>query len=199
MVAALGGVAFAGYCDLVDHGTAPRYHTARVERGPLTESITLTGNLSAVNMVEVRVDEADRIRIGHQTPVTFTVHDLPGQTLTGRVARIRWSPRVAGGVDSCLLVITVTSPSARLVRGMTASVSFVTVRKPDVLRVPNAALRFRPLGHPPTSPERVVWVLRDGRPESIPVTLGITDGSFTEIVPGDLDAGHALIVGLEKA
>jgi HlyD family secretion protein len=75
----------------------------------------------------------------------------------------------------------------------------VTEQKADVLKVPNAALRIRPPGAPgSTTP--VVWILsRDGRPAAVPVTLGITDGTSTEIVGGDLQAGRTVLIGLESA
>jgi HlyD family secretion protein len=81
---------------------------------------------------------------------------------------------------------------------MTASVKFVTEQKVDVLKVPNPALRFRPPGAA-GSMTPVVWILGpDGPPVAVPVTLGITDGTSTEIVGGDLRAGSAVLVGVES-
>jgi HlyD family secretion protein len=82
---------------------------------------------------------------------------------------------------------------------MTANVRFVTEHKADVLKIPNTALRFRPVGAPgSTTP--VVWILgRDGRPVSVGITLGITDGASTEIVRGDLEVGQAVLIGLESS
>jgi HlyD family secretion protein len=92
---------------------------------------------------------------------------------------------------------------------LTAYVWFVTAEKADVLKVPNAALRFRPPGVPAANLDRpgatrsstgLVWILGpDGQPVAVPVTLGITDGASTEIVQGDLDVGHAVVIGLEAA
>ncbi len=149
--------------------------------------------------VEASIDEADIGRIRAETPVTFTVDAFPGQVFTGTVSQIRKAPQVAQNVVTYTVVVAVANPAARLVPGMTASVRFVTERKVDVLKVPNTALRFRPPGAP-GSTVPVVWILgRDGRPVAAPVMLGITDGTSTEIVRGDLEAGQAVLIGLESA
>jgi HlyD family secretion protein len=149
--------------------------------------------------VEASVDEADIGRIRAETPVTFTVDAFPGQVFTGTVSQIRKAPQVAQNVVTYTVVVAVANPAARLVPGMTASVRFVTEQKPDVLKVPNSTLRFRPPGAPgSTTP--VAWILgRDGRPVAVPITLGISDGTSTEIVRGDLQAGQAVLIGLESA
>jgi HlyD family secretion protein len=175
--------------------------------------------------VEASVDEAEIARLRPETPVTFTVDAFPGETFTGTVSQIRKAPQVAQNVVTYTVVVAVANPSGKLVPGMTANVRFVTAHKPDVLRVPNTALRFRPPGAavssaegapgataPPARPpaerrpgapassEGLVWVLdRDGRPAPVQVTLGITDGTSTEIVGGDLTVGQAILVGLEAA
>jgi HlyD family secretion protein len=148
--------------------------------------------------VEASVDEADIGRIRAETPVTFTVDAFPGEVFTGTVAQIRKAPQITQNVVTYTVVIAVANPGTRLVPGMTASVKFVTDQKVDVLKVPNPALRFRPPGVP-GSATPVVWILGDdGRPVAVPVTLGITDGTATEIVSGDLDAGRAVLVGVES-
>ncbi len=171
--------------------------------------------------VETSVDEADIGRIHSDTPVTFTVDAFPGDSFTGRVSQIRKAPQVVQNVVTYTIVVAVANPSGRLLPGMTANVRFVTAHRADVLKVPNTALRFRPSGidEPAISggakPERPgqekrpgsgapgagrVWVLgRDGRPVAVPVRLGITDGTATEVVQGDLSAGQAVLVGLESA
>jgi HlyD family secretion protein len=149
--------------------------------------------------VETSVDEADIGRIRPETPATFTVDAFPGQVFTGTVSQVRKAPQVAQNVVTYTVVVAVANPAARLVPGMTANVRFVTEHKADVLKIPNTALRFRPVGAPgSTTP--VVWILgRDGRPVSVGITLGITDGASTEIVRGDLEVGQAVLIGLESS
>jgi HlyD family secretion protein len=168
--------------------------------------------------VEASVDEADIGQITLKTPVTFTVDAFPGETFTGRAAQIRKAPQVTQNVVTYTVVVAVDNPTGRLVPGMTANVRFVTAEKPDVLKVPNTALRFRPpaTAAPDTAPaspaqqgrplttkrpgtsDGVVWVLQDKHPAAVHLTVGITDGTSTEIIRGDLSAGQAVIVGLES-
>ncbi len=168
--------------------------------------------------VETSVDEADIGRIHADTPVTFTVDAFPGEAFEGTVSQIRKAPQIAQNVVTYTVVVAVANPSGTLVPGMTANVRFATAHKPDVLKVPNTALRFRPPGvdgaaasgaRPSPGDKRrgaagattgLVWVLdRDGRPVAVNVTLGITDGTSTEIVGDGLDAGQAVLVGVESA
>jgi HlyD family secretion protein len=158
--------------------------------------------------VETSVDEADIGRIGAETPVTFTVDAFAGETFTGRVSQIRKAPQIVQNVVTYTVVVAVANPARKLVPGMTASVRFVTAHRPDVLKVPNTALRFRPPDvdaagdkQPPAAAgEGLVWVPgAGGRPTAVRVTLGITDGTSTEIVGGDLSVGRTILVGLEAA
>ena len=158
--------------------------------------------------VETSVDEADIGRIRADTPVTFTVDAFPGETFTGTVSQIRKAPQVAQNVVTYIVVVAVANPTGKLLPGMTANVKFVTAQKDNVLKVPNAALRFRPPGAAVSTPESAsgkpgrlatVWILgADRRPAPIQLTLGITDGTFTEVVRGELNAGQEVLVGLES-
>jgi HlyD family secretion protein len=171
--------------------------------------------------VETSVDEADIGRITSETPVTFTVDAFPGETFVGRVSQIRKAPQVAQNVVTYTVVVAVGNPSSKLLPGMTANVRFVTAQKPDVIKIPNTALRFRPPGvgasegvpgsgaQPgrPLAEKRPggvstpgrVWIIGgDGQPTPVPVTLGITDGTSTEVLRGDLRIGQEILIGLES-
>jgi HlyD family secretion protein len=94
--------------------------------------------------VESRIDEADIGQMRSGLPVTFTVDAFPDRTFTGQVAQVRLEPIVESGVVSYTTVIHTRNPDLQLRPGMTANVSVLVERRDDVLRVPNAALRFRP-------------------------------------------------------
>jgi HlyD family secretion protein len=96
--------------------------------------------------VEVSVDEADIGRIKLEDRATFTVDSFPGQTFTGTVMQIRKAAQVVQNVVTYTVVVAVDNPGGRLLPGMTANVKMVVAEKPSVLKVPNAALRFRPAG-----------------------------------------------------
>jgi HlyD family secretion protein len=96
--------------------------------------------------VEVSVDEADIGRIKLEDRSTFTVDSFPGQTFTGLVVQIRKAAQVVQNVVTYTVVVAVDNPGGRLLPGMTANVKMIVAEKPSVLKVPNAALRYRPAG-----------------------------------------------------
>ncbi|HEY3064415.1 MAG TPA: efflux RND transporter periplasmic adaptor subunit [Methylomirabilota bacterium] len=256
--------------------------------------------------VETSVDEADIGRIKLDDSVTFTVDAFPGETFPGRVVQIRKAAVVVQNVVTYTVVVAVDNAGSRLLPGMTANVKVVVAQKPSVLKVANAALRFRPpgtdapaggprvadstggRGAPATGPgtgggeqmrERLVrgldltdeqqrrldpiladtrkemaaaralpeaerparikevretararireiltpeqqkrydqfvagerstggtpgrvWTLGpDGKPQAVSVVLGLSDGSATEVLQGDLSEGQEIIAGLAGA
>src|SRR2546428_446243 len=96
--------------------------------------------------VETSVDEADIGRIKLEDRATFTVDAFSGQTFVGVVTQIRKAAQIVQNVVTYTVVISVDNPGGRLLPGMTANVKLVYAEKPSVLKVPNAALRFRPAG-----------------------------------------------------
>jgi HlyD family secretion protein len=96
--------------------------------------------------VEVAIDESDIGRIRSDQPVSFTVDAFPGRTFQGRVTQIRKAAQSVQNVVTYTVVVGTQNPSLMLVPGMTANVRIVTDQRDSVLKVPNAALRFRPAG-----------------------------------------------------
>jgi HlyD family secretion protein len=96
--------------------------------------------------VETSVDEADIGKIRLDGPVTFTVDAFSGRTFTGEVTQIRKAAQVVQNVVTYTVVVAVNNPDGKLLPGMTANVKLVVAEKPSVLKVSNAALRFRPPG-----------------------------------------------------
>jgi HlyD family secretion protein len=103
--------------------------------------------------VETSVDEADIGRIKLDDRATFTVDAFPGETFVGMVTQIRKAALVVQNVVTYTVVVAVSNPTGKLVPGMTANVKLVTAEKSSVLRVPNAALRFRPPGAEAGAPD----------------------------------------------
>jgi HlyD family secretion protein len=96
--------------------------------------------------VETSVDEADIGRIKLEDRATFTVDAFPGETFGGTVTQIRKAAQIVQNVVTYTVVVAVGNPGGRLLPGMTANVKLIVAEKRDVLKVPNAALRFRPAG-----------------------------------------------------
>jgi HlyD family secretion protein len=97
--------------------------------------------------VDTSVDEADIGRVRLDGPATFTVDAFAGETFNGRVVQIRKAALVVQNVVTYTVVVAVDNPEGRLLPGMTANVKLVVAEKRNVLKVPNAALRFRPAGN----------------------------------------------------
>jgi HlyD family secretion protein len=198
--------------------------------------------------VDTSVAEADVGRLAGGMPATFTVDAFPGERFRGKVRQIRNAPQTLQNVVTYDAVIDVDNPELKLRPGMTANVTFVPAEKNDVLRVPNAAMRFKPTpevftalgmpvpkslagagagdrskggggrrdtaappgmgGGPPggggrqrpggrgegPSDRRTLWALRDGKPQMVSVRIGLSDGSLTEIVEGDVHEGDPIVL-----
>lgn len=158
--------------------------------------------------IDTNVDEADigKVKVGQD--VEFTVDAYPDSTFRGQVKQVRIAPIIVQNVVTYDVVITVDNPvgasghSPLLRPGMTANVSIIITAKKDVLKIPNAALRFKLSERDRTrAPQKGsgVWVLEKGKPKRIPVSAGISDGSYTEVVSGEISEGREIIVeSLEK-
>jgi HlyD family secretion protein len=94
--------------------------------------------------VDTSVAEADVGRLRDGMRVSFTVDAYPTETFDGTVRQIRNAAQTVQNVVTYDAVIDVANPALKLRPGMTATVTFVYAEKDDALRVPNAALRFRP-------------------------------------------------------
>jgi HlyD family secretion protein len=94
--------------------------------------------------VLANIDESEVGRMRPGQPVTFRVDAYMAQTFTGTVEQVRLQPSTVQNVVTYQTVIAVPNPEYKLMPGMTATVSVEIARRNNVLRVPNAALRFRP-------------------------------------------------------
>jgi HlyD family secretion protein len=172
--------------------------------------------------VDTSVAEADVGRLRAGMAATFTVDAYPAEAFHGKVRQIRNAPQTVQNVVTYDAVIDVANPEMKLKPGMTANVTFVYAEKEDVLRVPNAALRFRPppellrgggarpAGNaaggngppaagrpqakgPETRDARTIWVLREAVPAPLRIRIGISDGTLTEVVEGDFKPGDRVV------
>jgi HlyD family secretion protein len=173
--------------------------------------------------VYTKVDESDvgRIVLGHG--VSFKVDAYPKEIYQGRVSQIRMNPTRVQNVVTYDAIIDFDNPGMKLFPGMTAYVTIPVATVAHVVKVPNAALRYRPSLPPETvrtlyvkagidertaakgaeAKEKgshegaVVWKLRgDGAIEPVKIALGITDHTNTEIssvLAGSLKAGDEVV------
>ena len=90
------------------------------------------------------------------------------------------------------VVISVANPDLLLKPGMTATIRIVVDRRDNVVRVPDQALRYTPGGLAAEAApcagnrtRRQVWVLRSGRPTAVPITVGLDDDTYAEVLDGE--------------
>ena len=185
------------------------------------EGQTVVASLSAQTLFQIGTDlrhmqvlasipEADIGMVHTNQPVTFNV-DAFEQEFTGTVAQIRLAASTVQNVVTYPVIISAENPDEKLFPGMTANISCEVGRHENALRVPNAALRFKPDnaeipshtgggngggggpggaggggsggGSHAGKPKNIVWILDPTNPvpRAVFVRVGLNDGAFTEI------------------
>jgi HlyD family secretion protein len=208
--------------------------------------------------IDTAVAEGDVGRLTEGMKATFTVDAFPGRQFHGVVRQVRNAPTTTQGVVTYDAVIDVDNSDHALRPGMTANVTFVLAQVADAIKIPNAALRFKPSreqlmavfaqfggrggrgsgawtgsggrrgsgdgsagpggagramdgmpgmpGMPgaggPGGPrdlgdKKRLFKLVDGRPRPVLIKPGLTDGSSTEMLEGDLKPGDELITDIQ--
>jgi HlyD family secretion protein len=216
---------------------------------------TIANDLTRMQ-VNANIDEADIGNISDRADVRFTIDAYPNESFRGRISEIRLNPQTVQNVVTYSVILSVENPEMKLKPGMTANITITVAQRGNVLRVPNAALRYTPAGahreesgpeHGPavvtetetaetaetdgatqfarrweappvhlapgqkwdpsqkikfSAPKRVtqrpgvVFVLdAQQKPQPKKVLLGITDGTATEVISGEIDDGAAVIIG----
>ena len=184
---------------------------------------TIAEDLKQMDL-QVDVDEADVGQVRDGQEATFTVDAYAGRRYPAHVKRVDFGSQVKDNVVTYPTLLEVRNDDLSLRPGMTATAEITTVKRDNALLVPNAALRFTPpvassepakneggivsklMPRMPRGParkagnvapraaEQHVYVLRDGQPVDVPVTVGASDGRHTEIVSGDLQAGTQVVL-----
>ena len=170
--------------------------------------------------LQVKVDEADVAAVKPGQPASFTVSAWPGRKFPANIRRVGLGATTTDNVVTYKTVLDVTNDDLALRPGMTATATIVTAERSDALLVANAALRYTPaetapttggsllsrlVPRPPDQPKtrptaaaakgksQQVWVLDNGAPRAVDVVTGVSNGRFTEITGGELQAGMAVI------
>jgi HlyD family secretion protein len=151
--------------------------------------------------VNANVSEADIGLIAEGMRATFTVDAYPTRTFEGTISQIRYNATILDSVVTYVTLLQVDNDDLSLRPGMTANVTFEVAKAEDVIRIPNSALRFDPNppepGAPPPRRPRsstpTVYQLVKGRPRAVSVRIGLSDGSFSQLVEGELKEGEVII------
>lgn len=174
--------------------------------------------------IDADVAEADIGNVAPKQAVNFTVYAFPYRTFHGIVSQIRNSYSNVQNVVTYDTVISVDNKDLKLRPGMTANVSIIVAHHEDVLKIPNAALRFRPPETSVAKPEaaaaatpaggekphkhhqdpftRTVYILpgpgKGDKLLPVQIKIGISDGTSTEVVSG-LNEGDEVVTGFSLA
>ncbi|HWL73725.1 MAG TPA: efflux RND transporter periplasmic adaptor subunit, partial [Burkholderiaceae bacterium] len=214
---------------------------------------TIANDLTQMQII-ANIDQADIGLVEQAKSVRFSVDAFPGKHFEGQIQQLRLNPQNVQNVVTYNVVIDVNNPEQKLKPGMTANLIITIDERNNVLKVPNAALRFTPQDAsarrggqgpgqgqgqgsgagtgggqrrrqqdgnansagastdnqqgsgerrfaPASAPvvegqTRLIWVLgQDGKPQSRRIKVGLTDGSSTEVVEGNLQEGETVITG----
>lgn len=150
--------------------------------------------------IDTSLAEADIGAVKVGLPVRFSVDAFADRMFKGAVKQIRLNPSIQQNVVSYNVVVAADNSEGTLMPGMTARVSVTANQRDNVLRVPNAALRFKPkdIAADAKSPGRrepgaKVYKLVNGQLQAVTIKTGINDNTFTEIVEGDIKEGDKLV------
>ena len=168
--------------------------------------------------LNIFVDEADIGKVAVDQTAIFTVDAFPDRKFPARVKEARFSSKTENNVVTYETVLEVDNSEMLLRPGMTAT-AFITVNSiPDATLIPNAALRFSPpedkarndgqsgnqlianlIGRrPPGAAQKpreqrtntaAVWKIEGEEIIQVPVKVGATDGTMTQVLEGNLAAG----------
>ncbi|WP_334154298.1 efflux RND transporter periplasmic adaptor subunit [Tepidimonas sp.] len=182
--------------------------------------LTIARDLRQLKL-DVAVDEADVGVVHEGQAASFTVSAYPRRRYPATVGRVAFGATKTDNVITYTATLDVDNQDLSLRPGMTATANIRAVERKGVLLVPNTALRFTPsnsapqtsggglagllMPKPPTAGRktarvdmragpRQIWVLRDGQPQAIPVTVGISDGRQSEVSGEGLSEGLPVIV-----
>ena len=119
---------------------------------------TIANDLTQMQVI-ANIDQADIGVVNQSNRVSFTVDAFPGHNFGGTINQIRLSPQNVQNVVTYNVVIDVQNPDLKLKPGMTANLTMTIAERNDVLKIPNAAMRFRPSG---VTPEKIRELMRGG-------------------------------------
>jgi len=181
---------------------------------------TLAQDLTRMEL-HVSVDEADVGQVSEGQEASFSVDAWPDHRFSARVAQVRFGASSVEGVVTYETILEVDNAERLLRPGMTATAEIIVKSVAQAVLVPNAALRFAPAAsdaapsggllralipfRPPPARRssgegsaharaQRVFVLENGAPKALEVTLGATDGTSTEVTSGAIEPGTEVVV-----
>jgi HlyD family secretion protein len=167
--------------------------------GTITDVIAKPGDQIAPNISAFRLDDLSRLLLdvdvsevdinSIQTgqPVDLTFDAIQDQQYKGSVTQVAKVGTSTQGTVEYVVTVALENPDQKIRPGMTAAVNFVVMQLDNVLQLPNRAVRLQ-------DGNRVVYVLKDGKPVPVRVTLGASSDTMSEVTGGDLKPGDLIIL-----
>ena len=155
----------------------------QVSAGDLAFRVDDLSNL----LVDVQVSEVDINNVAVNQDVTLTLDAIAGQTYHGQVIEVSQAGDVSSGTVNFTVTAQLTDADSQVKPGMTAAVNIVTNQVNDQLLVPNRAVRL-------VDSNRVVYVLRNGQPQQVQITLGPSSDTMSVVEGGDLKEGDLIVL-----
>lgn len=156
--------------------------------------------------ISINLSEADVGMVRPGIGMTFKVDAYADRTFDATLKQIRLNPTSQQNVVTYNAIASVDNRDLLLYPGMTAFVTINVAEKKDAVRLPNAALRFRPdnarelaaalpstsAGAEPDPAMRTLYVVRGKALVPVSVKVGATDGRYTEMVEGAISVGDVV-------
>ena len=164
---------------------------------------TIAEDLRRLQLV-LKLAETDVGHVAVGQHATVRARAYPERAFEATVAEVRFAAEIVDGAVTYATVLHVDNDDLALRPGMTADVNLLVREVTNAVLVPNRALQFAPeRGAAPPEPrgppsERRVWVLRGGETLEIPIVVGLTDGTRTEVRDGRLSPGELVIVAAHR-
>ena len=138
-------------------------------------------------LADVQVSEVDINSVKVGQPVTITFDAILDKEYNGKVTQVAQVGDVVQGAVNFTVTVEITDADSQVKPGMTAAVNIIVNSLTNVLLVPNRAVRL-------VDNQRVVYVLRNGQPVEVPITLGASSDTVSEVLAGDLKEGDQVIL-----
>ncbi|MBK6647810.1 MAG: efflux RND transporter periplasmic adaptor subunit [Anaerolineales bacterium] len=138
-------------------------------------------------LVDVQVSEVDinTVAVGQNATLAFDA--VLNQEYHGEVVAVGQAGDTVGGVVSFTVTVELTDADEQVKPGMTAAVSVIVEEVKDTLLVPNRAVRL-------VEGDRVVYILKDGVPQPVKITLGASSDTMSVLIDGDLKEGDMIVL-----
>jgi HlyD family secretion protein len=167
--------------------------------GTITEVIGMVGDQVSPGTKAFRIDDLSKIKVDVQVsevdinsvqagqPATLTFDAISNKSYDGKVVEVAQAGDSVQGAVNFTVTIELTNQDANVKPGMTAAVTITVKQINDALLVPNRAVRL-------VNNQRVVYILSNGVPQEVAVTLGASSDTMSEVVGSELKTGDQVIL-----